>query len=744
MPGDSSPQVPEREPVAGPAPGPGEDEAEPAAGGSASGDVGDPDDWDDPLTAMDTLAERLSHGGAGRPLIYAPYANLNAGRVDGGQHAHNRSDGQAGGERPVESHEGPVSVAEIAKATSGFAEPGWFPDALEELNSGLLFLTGKTGSGRRTSALNLLVEHSGSADLRAVDREVNLAVWRPREGERARGYLVDGIVGHEPLGPGTIANLKERLTAAGARMVIILPDEPELIRVLLRDLPDIAVECVPPPPREVFDARFEVAVPDPAERARLRAALEPGLLDELLDASDARLVPAEVAELVDEVAEPGDGAVGADLRSRLSYLAHDKAPELVEEVRDDPDALAFLLALCVFEGLDHRIVWEQAERLLTLANGRLDAVVSDTTAPPATGGAPQQRRPNPDFVFRRSLDDLMKKTSAQTSPKEIRNGSGFSYAVEPVRFTRHRQGEAVLSHVWRQYSRLSGLLTEWLDGVGNEQELHRPVGRALGLAAGWGGGRRALRHIKELADSPSATSRTLAAYALDMAAQDPVLDGEIKHRLRDWSGRKSWQLCSTVARTCGTGYGAARPEFALRTLRRLSRRKDLPAESGIDGDIRRAVLNLFASGGQEQVFAELLRWSEQDSGDFALRIFLVLLRSGREWFGEQLLEGGGTATEIVTLIRRTLDDRSLFDTAHEVFLGWCRAAPLDDTPEPSRALFTALAQDLSTPGVFRLFFSIEKFPEPLPVHPLVTQALDSWRHGGPLPGPVTTTQGSAV
>ncbi|MEU1662441.1 hypothetical protein ABZ547_02335 [Streptomyces sparsogenes] len=178
--------------------------------------------------------------------------------------------------------EGDDRVSREDDAGFGFAEPEWFPVALRKLDSRVLFLTGAPGSGRRTTALNLLHRHSGgSKALRAVDSDMDLATWRPTHAE-ARGYLVDGLVPQYPLRPGMVGNLRSLLKEAGARMVIVLPEDPELVRSLERELHVTPQVCRPAPPREVFEARLRAAVPDPARRDRLLAGLEPGLLDDLL------------------------------------------------------------------------------------------------------------------------------------------------------------------------------------------------------------------------------------------------------------------------------------------------------------------------------------------------------------------------------------------------------------------------------------------------------------------------------
>jgi hypothetical protein len=671
-----------------------------------------------------------------RYVIYAPYGNINTGSVHGDQHVENRGSADGRGGRRVEAHEGPISAREIREARAGFAEPDWFPTALKELNTGVLFLTGEPGTGRRTAALNLLHRHSdGSMDLRALDSDLDLSTWRPTHA-KARGYLVYGLLPKHPLGPAVIANLRHMLSDAGARMVIVLPDDPEFVRSLSRDLHVSPVRCEPPPPRAVFNARLEAAVPSPTERDRLLEQLEPGLLDELLT---PKLVPAQVAELVVAVSGAGDdGPRLTDLRKRLSFLAEGEAPDLLKKLRDDPDGLAFLLATCVFEGLDHRIVGEEAERLLALADGRLDSVLpegGDRDGGHSPSGRQEAPRPNPQFVFRRSLDDLLRAVRAQRAPRKIQSGSGYTYTVEPVRFTRHQQGEAVLRHVWRQYGQLSGLLTDWMDSVpGNESELAEPVGRVMGMAASWGGGRRALRHISTLARSDRMTSRTIAAYALDMAAKDPVLASEVKHRLGQWSTRVSWRLRSTVAYTCATDFGASRPDQAMRLLR--------DTYQGLEGDeytvgtaVRSALLILFAAGNQPTVFRHLAAWADRGGheAELSLSVFPYLLREP-SWFQEQLLTNGEFTEQIIALVRRTLNDDELFDATCSSLIGWCRIATWDERQRPALdTLLTALAQEMRH-GVLRLFVEIDRHGDPeLAGRHIAHHALDAWRNGEPYP-----------
>ncbi|WP_318279412.1 MULTISPECIES: hypothetical protein [Streptomyces] len=712
--------------------------AERDSSSDAAPDEGEPEsapqevaDGLDDESVADLLDDPL---GAGRPsqLWYAPGAVINTGSLRGGQHLYSHGAPGDPGTRHVESHEGPISPEELLNAGAGFVAPDCFPAGLAALDTRLLFLAGEPGTGRRTTALNLLRRHrGGSMALRAVDSDVDLSSWRPTPGE-ARGYLVDGIPARHTLKAGVINNLRHRLADAEARMVIILPDDPGLIRDLERDLHLSPVRCDPPPPRQVFDARLADTVPGPDERNRLLANLEPGLLDELLLPG---LVPAQVAELVAVVAGTADGGADAsDIRQRLSFLAEEEVPDLLKKLLDDRDGLAFLLASCVFEGLDHRTVREEAERLLELADGRLHAVRQGRDEGQGAGQE-EKTRPNPEFVFRRSMDDLLRTVRAHCAPKEIRSGARFNYAVEPVRFTRQGQAEAVLKYVWREYGQLSGLLTDWLSKVRSESELTQPVGRVMGLAATWGGGRSALRHIRELAESDLATSRAIAAYALGMAAEDSVLAGEVKYRLGEWSQLQSWQLRWTVAQACGTDFGASRPDRALQLLRRLTRGSGEGHEIVVGSAVRRALLALFREGHQISVFRHLSAWVDDESvgADFSLRMLPALLHTDPAWFGEQLVSEDEFAVRIVDLVRRMLNDDELFDPTMNAVIFWCRMVAWDERQRPAvEILLTALAADMEH-GVLRLFVEIDRHEDiRLAGKGIARQALDSWRNDTPL------------
>ncbi|MFE4517706.1 hypothetical protein ACFRMQ_26305 [Kitasatospora sp. NPDC056783] len=678
----------------------------------------------------------------GRPFIFAPNGNINTGSVYGGQRVENGAAGAAPGDgERVEAQDGPISTSEVLAARTGFAKPDCFPAALKTLGTRLLFLDGEPGTGRRTTAINLLFESSGnSMALRALDSDSDLSTWRPTHRE-ARGYLVHGLSPSARFGPTAAANLGARLEEADAFMVVMLPHDSGTVRRFVRELDIRPVRYVPPTPREVFDARLAAAVPQDDRRRKLLDALEAGL-DELLA---PELVPTQVAELVDALSRTGDdGPDLADLGQRLSFRAETEVPDLLKDLLDDPDALAFLLVTSVLEGLDHRIIRDETDRLLTLADGRLDAVVrANSDAEPGRTAAGERDRRNPRFVFRRSLDELLETVRAECLPTETRDTAGYTYTVEPIRFKRHRQAEAVLRHVWRQYGEVSGLLTEWMDNVpGTESELARPVGRVMGLAAGWGGGRRALRHIHELARSDRAQSRSTAAYALGMVSQDPILAGEVKHRVNSWSISGGWRLRSTVIAACGADFGAARPESAISLIGRCYR-----GEDGDEGEVaataRWSLGRLFADGNQTAVFRQLVKWADGHGhhAELALTTIPELLLDP-SWFRQQLGPQGEFGDVVIVFIRRSLNSRTLFARTSRRLLDWCYQAAWDEPLRaPVETLLTTLAQEMR-PGELGLLTAIDRSDTPdLVGRDIAHRVLEAWRRGEPQPFQPTPASG---
>ncbi|MFE8915519.1 hypothetical protein [Streptomyces globisporus] len=673
-------------------------------------------------------------GAAGRsgPFVYAPNGNINAGSVHGDQRVHNGSSGEGRGRRATRVREGPIPKADVRAAAFGFAEPEWFGSALGKLRLGPLFLAGRPGSGRRTAALNLLRRACGEdAPLRAVDGVTELDRWKPTDGT-ARGYLVDGLFPNRPLGPGVLGHVRSLLKQAKARMVIVLPDDAELLRRLEQDLHISPTVCEPPPPALVFCSCFEAMVPAQHERERLIAAL--GDRQALGDLLVPELVPAEVVELVTSIVEAdGDPDALGDVGARLSYRAEQEVPEIIAKLRGDPDALAFLLSVCVFERVDHRIVREEADRLLELSHGRLTAMLPAVDAQ----GADTAERPNPDFVFRRSLTELLHAVRATRQAREIRTEGAYAHSVEAVVFVRHRQAEAVLRHVWREYGQLSDLLVEWLGEVHRSAELTGPVGQVMGSAASWGGGRRALRHIEALAGSERGSSRLIAARALGVAAEDPVLAAEVRYRLQRWSRAAGFRLRTTVAYACGGEYGLARPDLALHLLHtlvhdeRFHDGEDQEARGRVPIAVRAALASLFRAGHEEKVFASLLDWLDTGDceADYLLSLFGELLQFPG-WFHQHLARGTHDATAIVGVIRLALNTDASFGTVCAALLRWSRWGQWEEIPGRAvENLFASLALSLRS-GEFRLFVEMgEKGVDGWAGLEIARGALGRWRDG---------------
>ncbi|WP_058042715.1 hypothetical protein [Streptomyces roseifaciens] len=660
----------------------------------------------------------------GQPVIWNMGTVTFAHTVEGGQHM--------GGPvtvpgETVESREGDIAAEQTLAAMSGFAEPDWFTGALEQAGSRVVFLVGAPGSGRRTAALNLLQRHTGSFALRAVDSDVELATWTVG-GTGARGYLIDGLLETRTLALGSIAldNLRRQLERSDACLVVITEQTPQILAHLKGVLHVDPVRATPPPARAVLDAKLATALPDPARRRTVLAELPSGFLDETLQ---RRPGPAQVVEIVSGIVQVADGTTEAAAIGRhLSFHAADCAPQLLRSVRNSPDDLALLLATCVFEHFDHTVVEEEARRLLEVAAGRLDAT------PPEADAVTSVK--NPGFVFLRSRKERLAAIEADRGPREVRAASTHSYAVEPVAFTRHLQGRAVLDLVWREHRDAGELLVEWLQQTPSAHRARADrAGFILGRLAQWSSGDRALAPIEQLAHSSRPGDWRMAARAFGAASADPVLATAVKNRLRGWSRAASESLRCTAALTCATEFGLARPEVALALLHTtVTARED--GSDAVESAVRRALLSLFAEPAlRPRVVDALVQWSRPAGAARRTACAAVAqllktaaaVREPAEWWSAHLLSGD--APPGTELIRSALMEPTSFDTARAALLEWQRRA----TTDPRRALAVerlvdGLALHLRG-GVFRLFTDLER-AAPAPGAERAGLALAQWRGTG--------------
>ncbi|MGK5731676.1 hypothetical protein [Streptomyces sp. URMC 124] len=656
-----------------------------------------------------------------------------AGMVRGGQHLRSGPDGGPGDAPPadtVERREGDISTERTTAAMSGFAEPAWFPEALRKLGTRIVFLVGEPGSGRRTAALNLLQRHTRSFALRAVDSDADLAAWSAG-GAGARGYLIDGLLEARTLALGSIGfeNLRRQLDRADACMVIVIDRTPQVLAHLGDVLHTDPVRASAPPPRAVLDAKLATVFPDVERRRSVLAALPAGFLDDTMQPS---LKPAQVVEIATEIVRVAEGEVRPeDIGEHLSLNAVDRAPGLLNLVRGNAQDLALLLATCVFEHFDHTVVEEEAERLLTVADGRLDVTVPE----PGDGSA----RPfNPGFVFHRSRNERLAAIGAQRAPREVHNTSAYSYVTVPVAFTRHLQGRAVLDHVWHEHREAGELLVEWLRQTPEGHHRADRAGFVLGQLAQWSSGHRALAPIEQLAASERPGHWRMAARAFGAASADPVLATAVKNRLRGWSRAASESLRCTAALTCATEFGLARPELALNLLHTAVTARD-DGSAAVDSAVRRALLSLFAEPAlRPRLVDVLLQWSRSAgaSRSAACAAVAQLLKTAAttrepgEWWSAHLLSGDAPAG--AELIRSALMEPTSFDTARAALLEWQRRATTDPRRAPAvERLVDGLARHLRG-GVFRLFTDLER-AAPAPGAERAGLALAQWRGTGATP-----------
>ncbi|MER5781152.1 hypothetical protein ABT104_05405 [Streptomyces mobaraensis] len=581
-----------------------------------------------------------------------------------------------------------------------------------------------------SAALQTLADGiSLKGNLASIDTD--LTTWAPGAAP-ARGYLADGLLEPRLTALDTIAldGLRARLERADAHLVVVIPWTPAVLAHLGDTLHTPPVRALPPEPRAVLDARLAAVLGGPADVAPALAALPPGLLDEILQPG---LRPAQVVEIAAEIVRVvRRGADPESVREHLSFHAADRAPRLLDALRDSPEDLALLLAACVFEHFDQTLVEEEAGRLLRLADGRLGGGDPDADAEEA-----------PRAVFRRSRSERLEAIGAYVGPAEVHTTSAYSYVTRPVAFTRHLQGRAVLEHVWREHPEAAGLLVEWLATTPSEHGRGDRAGFVLGRCAQWSSGRRALGPVEELAASTRPADWRLAARALGAASTDPVLATAVKARLRGWSRQASVSRRCTVALACATEFGLARPGTALTLLRTVC---DGPRDGtgAVASAVRRALLSLFAEpAGRADLLTGLVSWTRAGGAtrQAACTATAHLLRTAAaarepaEWWTRHLLgtrpgtRPGGRPGEDppgLELIRCALAEPETFPAVRAALLEWQRRAADD----PRRAPFVEhLADRLGAAprgGVLRLLSAFEA-AGPAPGGRRAAEALAAWR-----------------
>ncbi|WP_283137499.1 hypothetical protein [Rhizohabitans arisaemae] len=585
--------------------------------------------------------------------------NLNNGRVQGSQSCtHPRSPLEVPSASPnligsllVEPVPGFVPVRGIRKARKGLRE-------------GLLFLAGERGTGRRTVACALLAGlRNDKVIIRCLSPDVDFATWTPEPGA-ADGYLVDGSPSLLMQSRAAIVAVRERLMAADAVMVVILPEGVRLDDRTMGLIGPALVRCQPPSAEEVFAARLRAAVPEESERGLVTRGLPPGFLRNVLSRDGSPQDAMDVLEALLDTSDHLHRSRLAAIRSTLDEGADREVHELIPDWFLDKDLRHVLISAAAFVGQPPETVSEQARRLARIA-----------------GTVPNEAAP-------RSLETLLRPVGVRV--ETVRH----SHNDPPVRvvFARSRWAKAILRQVWR--GPLAEPAAEWLRSV-PEAELIPPAGQALATSAVVHPRHLQLTRIRASAVSRDPRGPKVAAAALRTLVAEMTHADEIFAQLGGWAGSTDERLRYVTALTCGGSAETTPTAPILGLVVRLIRNSDLDPAPRIANAIDEALMDRFYQGDRTVVLQELTRWTESGQAEtrYATTLFPRLLSRYLTWFQAHIVKESGRRS-VAILIRRVTRSHGSGSRLRDTMLAWQRFAYLSpDGSAPFDALLATVRED---------------------------------------------------
>ncbi|MFE3760739.1 hypothetical protein ACFXPI_03095 [Streptomyces sp. NPDC059104] len=496
--------------------------------------------------------------------------------------------------------EGPYPAEEVRGRLYGFVEPPSYARCRKALDSRIVLLRARAGTGARTAAFALLAERHGEGGVTGLDAMADLSAWRPRAG---RGYLLQGLpaASARSLDGVRLAGLAEALQGAGAHLIVTMAQDARL-------------------PSDTSRWEEVHAAPGPHEVAerRLRLVAAEGRLDSSqLDSALGYLASPEFTEYLSTHPLPGDAV---DLSDGLRHCAETSAPtgSVLEELltgtedaarsalakaRHSADAVSLMAAVALLPGQDRTVIEQFATAMRPLLGVRATKTGQNE--------APEEQSPD---VLGPSFEDRLEAIGARPLAPRSSPTDRYRYPVQPIVFSGRHRSATLLRHLWLDFEGMPDALWGALEQLRYQPGLDVAAGQAIGRVLAHATGPGALTQLHRFASSGDRWRRRLVAVALGEIVQYPLVSGAVKEQMRRWS-RSSAVLRCTVAETCAGSYGLARPAAALKLLDTI-----LDGSSPeLDAKLRAAVS--FALGAllteeanHIEVLETVTRWLEADRG----------------------------------------------------------------------------------------------------------------------------------
>ncbi|MEV1056359.1 hypothetical protein AB0I92_03820 [Micromonospora chalcea] len=581
---------------------------------------------------------------------------------------------------------------EVESCTTAFYPPRRYDEAARifaRSEFGVTVLSGRPGTGRRSSALTLLSDngaqyvHECLTDWTPIPRTDVL----PKEPEGR--YLLD--LTNEPTEipeqfGRTLMAYGRVLAELNARMVILVTNK--LWQACASDTVSITVELAPPSVRGVLNAHLQ-AFGDHLKWLDDDATLR-GLVDELEVGESGPRRVAELAAIVSRYT-PFDEPAVDQIREAFRHWKHYLDRQFAE-YRDargvDAGALqaqqmgaararALLIAVAVLDGAPSEVVLDACDELL------------------------KKLRANPsarDILIGPELQDLIDRIDAEL-------------VGDTITITRKSPGldKAVLERVWQQRPQLRTPIRSWLESITTtgavaNDHLDRVADVLVRLAADLGS-LETLDIVQKWLTQKS-RHRTLAITILERLAISNEVGSVVRRRLYEWASRKSGvDILTGVAEVCAGQLAHHSVKAALSRLRLLIGHEVIAARPAAAQALRQLAVNDELG---DEVVTVVFDWFERQDRRAGALGLLALIDPELEPSTTELIRSIASAPERAQALRDAwsalISDRATGAAAMTVAENWFAAADagaLD--PEVVIAILAPIIRNNLTSDSFKDF-----------------------------------------
>ncbi|MFD9130988.1 hypothetical protein ACFVZA_00880 [Streptomyces bottropensis] len=496
--------------------------------------------------------------------------------------------------------EGPYPAEEVRGRLYGFVEPPSYAHCRKALDSRIVLLRARAGTGVGTAAFALLADRHGEGGVTGLDAMVDLSTWRPKAD---RGYLLQGLpaASARSLDDVRLAGLAEALRGAGAHLVVTMAQD----AWLPSDASRWEAVHAGPGPYEVAERRLRLAAAEERlDSAQLDASLGHLASPEFTDYLSTHPLPGDAVDVSDALRQSVEtsaptGSVLKDLLTGTEAAAR----SALAQARHSADKVSLMAAVALLPGQDRTVIEQFATAMRPLLGAR--------AAKKGENESPEDLLPD---VLGPSFEDRLEAIGARPLAPRTSTADRYRYPVQPIVFSGRHRSATLLRHLWLDFEGMPDVLWEALEQMRYQPGLDLAAGEAIGRVLAHATGPGALTQLHRFASSNDRWRRRLVAVALGEIVQHPLVSGAVKEQMRRWS-RSSAVLRCTVAETCAGSYGLARPAAALKLLDAILDGSSPELEAKLRAAVAFALGALLTEEGNHVAVLETVaRWLETGRG----------------------------------------------------------------------------------------------------------------------------------